>query len=401
MKNHRTTSWWLFWGSILTVAYTYLGFPLLVALRALLRPRAVEAEQHTPSVSFIIAAYNEAEIIVRKLDNTLGLEYPRAQIEIIVASDGSSDATNDLVAAYPAPEVRLLALPRQGKNLALNDAVAQARGEILIFSDADSMLEPDALRYLTAPFADPEIGGVGGDYHYAADNDEGSGERTYWSFDRMLKEFQSRAGSMTSATGQIFAMRRALYRPLPLGVTDDFYASVQVPAAHQRLIFEPRAVARGPIAESTGAEFRRKLRVITAGLRGVWLMRHALNPIEYGWFAVQLFSHKVLRRLMVVPLIGIGLSAPLLWRRGWLYRIATLGQFGLHGAGLLGFALRGTRLGRSKVLSLPLFFDMVNVAALAALVNLIRGDRHDIWVPQRGTAETGRAVEASALEVGD
>jgi cellulose synthase/poly-beta-1,6-N-acetylglucosamine synthase-like glycosyltransferase len=347
----------------------------------------------------IIAAYNEGAVIAKKLDNTFALNYPREQMEVVVASDGSDDGTNDLVAGYGAPEVRLLALPRQGKNRTLNDAVAAATGDILVFSDADSMLAPDALRHLVAPFADPEVGGVGGDFHYASDRGEGEGERTYWSFDRTLKQLQSRAGSITSATGQIYAMRQSLFKPLPLGVTDDFFTSIQVPAAHRRLVFEPQALAYGPVAASSKAEFRRKVRVMTAGLRGVWMVRHVLNPFEYGFFAIQLWSHKVLRRLMVLPLIVLCASALVLWPFGWLYQLAAIGQLGLHGAGLLGFLLRKTRLGQSKVLSLPFFFDMVNAAAIVALVNLFRGERYDIWVPQRSGEASGsdtRTLAASS-----
>jgi cellulose synthase/poly-beta-1,6-N-acetylglucosamine synthase-like glycosyltransferase len=353
-----------------------------------------------PSLSLIIAAHNEADVIVAKLDNTQALNYPAHLIEIIVASDGSDDATETLVEGYGASNVRLLRLPRQGKNRSLNDAVAAARNDILVFSDADSMLQRDALLQLVAPLADPDVGGVGGDYRYAKDANA-SGERTYWSVDRALKGWQSQADSMTSATGQIFALRRRLFQPMPDGVTDDFFTSIQAPVAHQRLVFEPRAVATGPVATSAKAEFRRKVRVITAGLRGVWHVRAALNPRTHGWFALQLFSHKVLRRLTVLPLLALSVSAPLLWRRGWLYRFTALGLWGVHGLGALGFLLRGTRLGRSKLLSLPFFFELVNAAVLTALVGLLRGERHDTWVPQRveQTTVDGDRVGGGSLPI--
>jgi cellulose synthase/poly-beta-1,6-N-acetylglucosamine synthase-like glycosyltransferase len=376
-------AWWLFWGALGLMVYTYVGYPLLVVLRGLIWPRAIMRGPATPTVSVIIAAYNEASVITKKLDNTFALNYPRELLEVVVASDGSDDGTDELVARYGKPNVRLLVLPRQGKNRTLNDAVAAARGDILVFSDADSMLASDALLHLVAPFSDPGVGGVGGDFRYASAQGEGEGERAYWSVDRALKQLQSRAGSMTSATCQIYAMRRTLFKPLPVGVTDDFVTSIQVPAAHHRLVFEPRAVAHGPVAASSEAEFRRKVRVMTAGLRGVWSVRQVLNPLEYGFFAIQLCSHKVLRRLMVMPMIVLCITAPMLWRHGWLYQLATIGQFGMHGAGLLGFLLRKTRVGRSKLLSLPFFFEMVNAASVVALVKLLRGERHDIWVPQR------------------
>lgn len=369
-----------FWGSLGLIAYTYVGFPLLVVARAALRPRPWSPAPSSPTVSIIVAAYNERENIVAKLDSIGALDYPRDRLEVVVASDGSDDGTNELVEAYGGYPVRFLALPRQGKNPTLNAAVEASRGEILVFSDADSTLEPDALRLLVDCFADPQVGGASGSYGYPPTAEGQQGERSYWSFDERLKEFQSRAGSITSATGAgIYAMRRTLFRPVPLGVADDFYNVTRVVAGHQRMLFEPRAKAYGPIAKSSKAEFRRKVRVMVGGLEGVWLARELLDPREHGFFALQLLSHKVLRRLMGIPLALMLLSTPSLWRRGRLYRLAAAAQLGLHGAGLLGFLLRDSRLGRLKPLSLPFFLQMVNVAGIVALISLLRGKRHLTW----------------------
>lgn len=379
----KPPAWWLFWGALGAAAYTYVAFPALVAVRAWWRPRPVRAAPITPRLSMIIAAYNEADVITAKLDNIVAQDYPRDRLEIIVASDGSTDATAELAAAYRAVPVRVLRLPRQGKNATLNAAVAAASGEILVFSDADVMLAPDALRRLVAAFADAEVGAVGGDQRYRTQHGENSGERAYWDVDRWLKLLQSRAGSMTSAHGALYAIRRELFRPLPPGVTDDFFISVQAVAAGRRLIFEPRALAYTPVAASSRLEFRRKVRVISAGLRGVWSVRGLLDPRRYGFYALQLLSHKVLRRLMAIPVLCLAVSAPGLWRQGGIYRLAALAQLVLHGAAGLGFLGQGTRWGRAKVLALPLFFDLVNVAALVALWELARGRRHDLWTPQR------------------
>ena len=383
----RTSTWWLFWGAVSLTAYTYIGFPLLLALRGLLRPKPFKRGSETPSVSLVIVAHNEAPVIINKLDNARSLDYPRDRLEIIVASDGSDDGMNELLAAYNSDQVQLLVLPRQGKNRSLNAAVATTQGEILVFSDADSMLAPDALRHLVAPFSDPNVGGVGGNYYYATNTDEGTGERAYWNVDRVLKRLQSRAENMTSATGQIYAIRRTLFKPVPMSVTDDFYTSVQVVSAHRRLVFEPLAVAQGPVAASSNAEFKRKVRVMTRGLNGVRLSSHLLNPFQYGFFAIQLLSHKVLRRLMAIPLFVLAVTAPLLWGHGRFYRIASLLQFGLHGAALIGFLARSTRIGKLKMFSLPFFFDMVNIASLVAATNVLRGKRQDVWVTQRAAVE--------------
>lgn len=379
----RTSSWWLFWGAVGTVLYTYVGFPILLVLRGLLLRRDIQRGTDLPNVSLIVVAFNEADYIVKKLDNAHAVDYPCEKLEIIVASDGSSDGMNELVEGYDSPQVRLLALPRRGKNPTLNAAVAAANGDVLVFTDADSMLGRDSLRHLVAPLSDPSVGGVAGDYHYESNSAEGGGERTYWSFDRLLKEMESRAGSVISATGQLYAIRREIFKTVPSGVTDDFYTSVRVIGANKRLVFEPKAVVTGPVAASDDAEFQRKVRILTRGFNSVWESRHLLNPLHYGFYAVQLLSHKVLRRLMALPLVVTFLTAPLLWRRGWIYKLATLGQLGIHGLALVGYLLRGTTLGRKKLLSVPFFFDMVNLAAVIALGNRLRGKRQDIWVTQR------------------
>lgn len=382
----RTPSWWIFWMAVGTLLYTYIGFPILVVVRGLLLRRPFHTAPITPSVSLIIAAHNEVDYIVKKLDNAHQLDYPHDKLEIIVASDGSDDGTNELVRAYNSSLVRLLELPRQGKNRALNAALPLARGEVIVFTDADSMIAPAALLHLVAPLADPSVGGVAGNYHYERGAKEGVGERTYWSFDRVLKEMESRAGNVISATGQLYAIRSELVPRVATGVTDDFFISVRAIIGGQRLVFAPDALVTGPVSASDDAEFRRKVRILMRGLNSVWCSRELLNPFKYGFYAMQLLSHKVLRRMMAIPLCITAVTAPLLWRRGPFYRLATLVQLAVHGLALAGYLLRGTRIGRMKPLSIPFFFDMVNLASLLAAWSLLRGKRHDVWVTQRAAS---------------
>lgn len=376
-------AWWIFWGAFAILGYTYIGFPVLLALRGLLAPRPVRNGDATPTVSVIIAAYNEANVIVDKLDNIFALNYPRAQLEVIVASDGSDDGTDDLVAAYQTAAVRLLTRPRRGKNATLNEAVAVARGGLLVFSDADSMLAPDALTHLIAPFSDDEVGGVAGNFNYTAAHNEGSGERAYWRIDRLFKNLQHRSGSITSATGQLYAIRRKLFATIPQDVTDDFYVSAQVHVAHQRLVFAPQACAYSAVAVTAEAEFQRKVRVMAGGLRSVWATRQLLNPVHYGFYAIQLITHKVLRRAMIVPLLLMATAAIALRAEGWIYSLTLYSLLGISGLGALGLLLRHSALGQHKLFSLPLFFLMVNAAFVAAMSHLIRGLRSDIWTSQR------------------
>jgi glycosyltransferase involved in cell wall biosynthesis len=376
----------LFWWAAGLLAYTYVLFPLFLLLRAALRPRPQRSGDITPSLTMVIAAHNEAASIGAKLENLLSLDYPAEQLEVIVASDGSDDGTAEIVGGYVDGRVRLLPLPRAGKAATLNAAASAAGGDVLVFSDANSMYAPDALRALVRPFADPDVGGVAGDQRYVADGAADAiagGEQRYWSFDRLLKKAESRCGNVISATGAIYAVRRSLFRPVAPGVTDDFFTSTGVIEQGYRLIFAPDAVAYEPVSKSGEVEFGRKVRVMTRGLRGVALRRGLLDPRRHGFYAIQLLTHKLLRRIMVFPLALTAVTSPLLWRRGSLYRAATLVQCGLYGLGTAGVLLSGKPLGRRKIFMLPAFFCFVNAASLKATWNLVRGRRIDRWEPRR------------------
>jgi cellulose synthase/poly-beta-1,6-N-acetylglucosamine synthase-like glycosyltransferase len=389
----------LFWVAVAAILYTYVLFSALVFVRGRLVRKPYKTADITPPISMVIAAHNEEANIAAKLENILSLDYPPDKLEVIIASDGSTDRTNEIVRSYAARNVTLLALPRQGKAPALDAAVAASHGEILVFSDANSMYAPESLRALARPFADPEVGGVAGNQVYSSKRSEGlsgDGEKSYWSFDRKLKQSQSKAGNAISATGAIYAIRRSLFRGVPVGVTDDFATSTDVIVQGCRLVFAPDAVAYEPVAGTGGLEFGRKVRVITRGLRGVLVVRRELlNPFRYGFYAFQLFSHKVLRRLVVFPLLLL-LVSPLLWGQGLIYQAATVLQLAFYGCALLGLLLRNTPLGRVKLFTIPFFFCMVNVASLIAALNLIRGHRIDFWEPQRQRLDTaGAAAEQS------
>lgn len=378
----------LFWIAVLLIAYTYIGFPMFVVLRGLLLGRPYNRDELTawPSVSMVISAYNEAKTIAEKLDNILSLDYPRERLEIVIASDGSSDGTDIIVERYKEYGVQLLSLPRQGKASALNAAVAAARGEILVFSDANSMYKSDAIQALVKPFADPEIGGVAGNQVYLSEVSGGSssdGERVYWSFDRMLKRFQGRSGNTLAATGAIYAIRKSLFRPIPDGVADDLVTSTSVIAQGYRLVFAPDAIAYEPVAATNRAEFGRKLRVMIRCWRAFIFMRELLNPFRYGFYALQLFSHKILRYLIVFPLLLLFLVSPLLWKTGLIYQIATIAQVIFYSCALLGFLLNETRFGPMKMLTIPFYICMVNAATLVAIIKVLRGHQIKHWEPQR------------------
>jgi len=378
---------WVFWSSVAFLVYAYGGFAVLVGAVGLWQRRSVRKLPITPSVSVIIAAYNEEKVIGERLENALAFDYPRDRLQILVASDGSTDRTEEIVAGYASKGVLLLSLPRRGKIRTLNAAVARATGKILVFTDANIMCRPDTLRALVSNFADPGVGGVAGHTTYTLDPSSESssyGERLYWRYDTWLKKLESQTGSIVSAHGGLYAIRRVLFRAIPDGaVTDDFAISTSVIAQGYRLVFEPDALATEVAVPEAQREFRRRVRLMTRGLRGVFLRRRLLNPLRYGFYSVVLASHKLARRLVPVSLAILGVASLIAWSHGPVYQIAVVGQAMFYGMASVGYVLRRSRVGRAKLLYIPFYYCMANAACSVAWVHALRGRRIEVWQPQR------------------
>lgn len=375
---------WLFWGSLTLILYTYALFPLFVVLRGYLFPRPYKRRDITPMVSMIIAAHNEEDSLRQKLENALSLDYPKNRLEIVVASDGSTDSTVEIARQFEDRGVQVLDLPRTGKAGALNAAVAASNGEVLVFSDANSMYARDAIHGLVRPLADPTVGGVAGDQTYVDKHlSQSPGEHFYWDFDQMLKRMQSLAGNAISATGAIYSLRRTLFQAVPEGVTDDFATSTEVIARGYRLVFAPDAVAYEPPASSNSAEFGRKVRVMTRGLRAVLYRRSLLNPFRYGMYSLDLLTHKLLRRLMVFPLLLLLPTSVLLGGEAVIYQLAATAQIAFYFCALVGFWMSRRNVRGVKIFSLPFFFCLVYAAAFLATWNLLRGHTVKLWEPAR------------------
>jgi len=381
----------IFWLMLALLVYVYGGFSVLVVLVAHARKRSVKQEDITPSLSLIIPVWNEEKAIAARLDNALALDYPADRLEIIVPSDGSTDRTEEMVRSYADRGVHLLALPRRGKIYGLKDAVNVATGELLVFSDANSMYERDALRKLARNFADPQVGGVCGNQVYLKNkkaDTASQGENLYWSFDKWLKQKESLTGSIVSAHGAIYAIRRSLYQPpASAAVTDDFAISTAVIEQGYRLVFESEAIAYEEPMPAAAREFSRKVRIMNRGLCGVLLRRRLLNPLRYGFYAVILFSHKVLRRLVPIFLLMLLAASWLLQSRHDFFLFAAVAQTLFYAMAGCGYLLRRRRLGRLKFFYIPFFYCLANAAALLAIIKLLRGNRIEFWQPQRqGTA---------------
>ncbi|WP_207396826.1 glycosyltransferase family 2 protein [Bremerella alba] len=342
----------------------------------------------TPDMTLVIIAHNEEDVIADKLQNAISLNYPHEKVEILVGSDGSDDRTNEIVQRFQGQGVRLVACERQGKIGTLNETVAQAQGEILVFSDANSMYDGGSLQAIAACFSDPTVGGVAGDQVYTTDNgNAGSlGERLFWNFDRFLKRMQSRSGSVTSSTGAIHAIRSELFESVPSGVCDDFLISTRVVAKGYRLVFEPNAIAYEEVSATDKAEFRRKSRIIARGIRGLWVMKGLLNPLAYGFYSFQLASHKLLRWSVIFLLPVILFLNIACVGQGLLYQLLLGLQLAFYMLALVGIMLRNTPIFRNKlakIMAVPYFFCMANLSALSGWYQFFVGRRVDIWNSNR------------------
>lgn len=369
-----------FWCSATGVVYAYLGYPLLIwGLSAAFGEESTPpADPHLPRVALLIAAHNEAGVIEERLLNALALDYPRDLLEIVVASDGSDDATPDICRRYQDRVTPLIFPQRRGKPATLNAAMDQIDAEIVVLSDANTRMEADALRKLVRWFADPAIGAVCGGLNLIDPQTGQNADGLYWKYENFLKRCEARLGGLLGANGAIYALRRELFTPLPPGtVVDDFVVPLLARLRHGcRIVYDGQAVAHEETAPGLRHEFDRRARIGVGGWQALMTLWPLLAP-GHGWTSFTLWSHKVLRWTCPFMMIGALLSSAALVGRP-LYAGALIAQGTLYGACALGAVLpTTTRLGRPMRL-LPMFLGM-NAALLVGFVRWKRGSPTGIW----------------------
>jgi Glycosyltransferase like family 2 len=369
----------LFWLSVAFPLYVYIGFPLLLwLLQALVRspPRKPPIE---PSVSLLIAAYNEVAVIADKIRNSLALDYPAEKLEIVVASDGSEDATAEIVRSFEAENggrVRLLNYPQnRGKMAVLNDAIRELRGDIVAFSDATSMLAADSLRVLVQSFSDPHVGAGSGIYRLLKQDQAQTGpqEDIYWKYETFLKVQEARLGAFTGAHGSLYAIRRALY-PFPSEntINDDFTIPMRILERGHRVAYEPAAVAFEEAHEMEG--FSRRVRITAGNVEQLREIKSLLWPPR-PFVLFCLLSHKT-GRLLVPVFMLIALATNIALCRQSPYDGLLVAQALFYGLALLG----GTIDLKPKVLRLPYYFCMVNAPLFGWIYQAVR---HGRAIPSR------------------
>ncbi|HEX6736965.1 MAG TPA: glycosyltransferase family 2 protein [Vicinamibacteria bacterium] len=376
----------VFWGSVLLILYPLLIYPPIVGLLGLLRPRRVRQAKQLPVVTVLIAAHNEEATIEATVANKLAQDYPRDRLQVLVVSDGSSDGTDAIVAGMAAAGVELVRQePRRGKAAALNLAVRQARGEILVFSDANSSFAPDAVRLLCENFADPGVGYVTGRLVYLGDRSRVSsgGSSAYMRYENLLRSWETRFHSVIGVNGGIDAMRRDQYLDVPHHLLTDFVLPLQVLGRGFRVVYDERAESSEEANAEVGPEFRMRVRVALRGLQALLHMSHLLDPQRHPRAAFCLWSHKLLRYttvlLLPLPLIASLTLAPHEPFYAWLLGA----QLAAYGLGLLGL-VPGLPPSLRRLTALPAYFLVTSAAFALAAVRLLRGETVATWEPRGG-----------------
>jgi len=378
----------LFFLSLAMLFYVYIGYPVAIWGLGQMKRRKVERDDdYFPFVSIVTAAFNEEGHIEKTIRNKLELDYPNDRFEMIVVSDESADRTDDIVKAYESQGVRLVRqVPRAGKTSALNLAVPMAKGDIIVFSDANSIYQNDALRKLVRNFKDPQVGYVTGKMIYT--NPEGStigdGCSTYMKYENILRSLETDAGSVVGVDGGIDAVRKHLYRPMNPDQLPDFVLPLAVVDQGCRVVYEPAAVLKEPSLSKTSDEYRMRVRVSLRALWALYDMRHLLSFSSDPLFAFQLWSHKVLRYLCFIFLITAYVSNFFLSASPGLgYKILFLLQNLAYVAAWFSPVLE--RKGySSRLVYLCHYFALLNVAAGHAFVKFLMGQKQVLWTPRKG-----------------
>jgi biofilm PGA synthesis N-glycosyltransferase PgaC len=364
-----------FWLCLLLVCYTYFGYAAWLLICVRLRRRPIQKGSFIPSVSIIIAARNEEANLPAKLENLRLLDYPPELLEIVVASDGSTDRTASILREQATAIVAVVLDEPNGKARALNEAVKRATGEVLVFLDARQFVEPNAVSELVSCFADPTVGAVSGELLLEAS--AGRSEDAlgiYWKIEKVVRKLESASGSVVGVTGAIYAVRRELYTVIPPGtILDDVFMPMHVARTGKRVVFQPSAIARDRIFSEKGKEFSRKVRTLTGNYQLLQLAPWLLSPANPLLF--RFISHKLLR--LLVPLLLVLMLVASAMSKGPFYRAAFWLQILFYVLAAFGALSPPTR--RFKPVAIANTFVMLNAAAALAFYNFL-ARRNEVWV---------------------
>ena len=382
---------YFFWIGLFIIFYTYIGYGIVlyVIIRCkrfmVKRPAAFpEDVNRLPSCTVIVAAYNEASIMQQKIDNTLGLRYPADRIQYIFVTDGSTDESPEMVRKHA--EIKLLHQPaRNGKIAAVHRAMKEVTTEVVVFTDANTLLNTDALIAICKHYQDERIGAVAGEkrvYAGAEADASAAGEGFYWKYESTLKKWDSELYSVVGTAGELFSIRCSLYESVPSDtVLDDFMISMQIAEKGHLVKYEPQAFATEMASENVKEELKRKIRIAAGGIQSIIRLKRLLNPFSYPILSFQYISHRVLRWTLtpiLLPIVFVLGAVLYSSQGGWLYAVLFYGQVLFYGLSLLGFLLERKAL-KLKVAFIPYYFCVMNYAVLAGMIRYFTGGQSAIW----------------------
>jgi len=361
----------------LLLAYTWLGYPSLLWILKQIVRRSPLRQASEPPVTVVVAVYNEEAHIAAKLDDCLALEYPEDRLQILVASDGSTDNTERIVQDFAGRDARVQLVRstgRAGKSGVQNLAVEQARGEILLFSDAETRTQPTLLRQITEDFADPRVGMVAPTVYFGgSDGAVSKGQGAYWRFELFLRQMESDIGILATASGSAFAMRRALFRPIPPQYGDDCVLPLDVRLQGFTVLQDPRIVVSDEMAQTIDGELRTRVRMTARNWTGILSRPGALNFLRYPGTAWGLVSHKFLRWMTPFLLMTMFLMNCVLALQGRLVVLLIL-QTCFYAAALVGWR-RSRQRTCERIFGYPFAFCLANVGFLLGTLKCLRGQR--------------------------
>ncbi len=380
--------------SICVPIYVYIGYPaLLFILTKIKQPRSVNTANITPQVTMFVSCYNEEDVIEKKIHDCLALDYPAENIEFVFVSDGSDDNTDDIVKKYsnnPNQDKRIRLIRQEGrlgKTSGLNLAMSQTESELVVFSDANAMYEPQAIKQLVRNFNDEEVGYVVGAALYTdgSENSAASSENAYWEYEMALKKMETQLHSVVGGDGAIYAIRRKLFINLDREDINDFVNPLQIIAQGYRGIFEPEAKCYEETAGDFEKEGNRKERIVNRSFRGLMKVKEVMNPFKTGFFSLEIISHKLLRWLIpaffFVAAIG---SIYLSLANIYIFHIITL-----LGLTFLCLALYGQSQAQKKeehihaIFYYPYYFMLVNIKSLKGIIAALKGNIQVTWSTPR------------------
>lgn len=383
--------------------YVYIGYPiLLIILDKIIKGKPLDVAEITPTISLIVSCYNEVDVIEQKIKNCLSLDYPWNNLEIIFVSDGSDDGTDELIKQHCNQRIKLIRQEgRLGKTMGLNLALSEVVGEIVVFSDANAMYKNDALKMLVRNFYDRSVGYVVGAAIYQDEEASGAGfsENVYWQYEMYIKKIESKLHSVVGGDGAIYAIRKSLYEPMHKEDINDFVNPLHIIAKGYRGVFDAEAICYEQTAGDFDKEGKRKQRIVNRSFSGLMKNKTVLNPFKFGFYSLEILSHKLLRWLIPFFIItaAVGIFVLALMKVEMFQWMLLLGILFVWSV-LIGNALKNTKACPSVAL-IPYYFYLININSMKGVLQSLRGKVQITWSTPRDQTTTVSALNIKAVLV--